>query len=442
MTMAAAVKRFLDGHGFVYRVASHERTDTLEQAAEALGINQRQIARSVVLKDNLGFVMAVLPVTHRLDFKRLQQLMQRDLTVVAGKEADKLFTDCEPGSRPPLAEVYGMACVVDNSFGNCEDIYFEPGTHNALVHLTNQEFQDLLSRALKGSFAYASKRKSKKLASVSPITEKSSLVYHLPDVPLVKMLVEAFNEDEYPMPRSLMMELDKVPTLRDILAYYFEMVMPEYNDKMSVALAIGVVTVRALWSNIRGPFANRAIWRHALYSATMAAAIARLPMFEDTLIPHRAFLAALMQNVGVLLLGHLFLPEYRLLNRLGSANPGCSMELIERRLLGMGQASEIVGLGHERLGAWLLRDWGFPEEVIIAASDHHNPLIGERDNKYLLLVKCVNALLVEQGFDYLNRADSTSDYLKWLGLQVNDISSVYEKMLLTKTFLENILEKY
>ena len=54
------------------------------------------------------------------------------------------------------------------------------------------------------------------------------------------------------------------------------------------------------------------------------------------------------------MLGHLFLPEFRLLNKFAAANPDKTLVELEGRLLGMGGARELLAMGDARMGVWLM----------------------------------------------------------------------------------------
>jgi len=85
-----------------------------------------------------------------------------------------------------------------------------------------------------------------------------------------------------------------------------------------------------------------------------------------------AWLCGLLHDFGLLLLGHLFPPEFRLLNKLAEAHPGLSVNELEQGLLGMGEAQDLLSLGHARIGAWLMDVWKMPDTLVVALLEHHN----------------------------------------------------------------------
>jgi len=153
MALANAVREYLERHRVAYRVLHHTRTMSLEQAAAAAFVPPNQVARAVLLKDEHGVLLAVLPLSHLLDFTALQTQLQRSMEPVPVAECARLFIDCEPGSIPPLGEAYGIDVLIDDSLAEHAQIYFEPGDRSMLVGIDSDDFQLLLGCARRGRIA-------------------------------------------------------------------------------------------------------------------------------------------------------------------------------------------------------------------------------------------------------------------------------------------------
>jgi Ala-tRNA(Pro) deacylase len=156
MTMAIALtlKRFLSEHHVDYDVVVHPRTLTsMETAAEAHVPGDRLI-KCVVIEDNQGYLMVALPSTHRLDLGQLHRQLQRNLGLATESELVGLFKDCEIGAIPPIGSAYGIETVVDDSLLQANDVYFEAGDHEELIHVSGKQFQDLITGARHGRFSH------------------------------------------------------------------------------------------------------------------------------------------------------------------------------------------------------------------------------------------------------------------------------------------------
>ena len=100
-----------------------------------------------MLEDSQGYLMAVLPATHKVGLGAVRRHLNRMLGLAPGQELAGLFKDCEPGAIPPLGEAYGIETIVDESLIGSQDIYFEAGDHLALVHVTGNDFLRLMAGA-------------------------------------------------------------------------------------------------------------------------------------------------------------------------------------------------------------------------------------------------------------------------------------------------------
>ena len=147
MSIAPSVEWQLNQLGVKYDVLLHRHTSSTTYTAQAAHIPGEQLAKCVVLEDDLGYVMAVLPAARKLDLGVLDHRLGRDLGFATESDLDELFADCEPGAIPPLGDAYGIDAIVDDSLVGKQDIYFESGDHCALVHVSGADFLRLMGDA-------------------------------------------------------------------------------------------------------------------------------------------------------------------------------------------------------------------------------------------------------------------------------------------------------
>ncbi len=142
---------------------------------------------------------------------------------------------------------------------------------------------------------------------------------------------------------------------------------------MVMNMALGLATGKSFQNPCDGPLGLHAFWRHAVYSATLVQALAKRMPPSTRPQPGVVYLAGLLHNFGFLLLGHLFPPEFKLLNKLVAAHPESPVTALEKCVLGMGQAQNLLEMGHAQIGSWLMQSWQMPEEIVITLCEHHNP---------------------------------------------------------------------
>lgn len=154
MGIAITLREYLDSTNLQYDVLPHTHTGSSSETAQACNVSGDQIAKAVILEDEDGYLMAVVPATHRVDLGVLHQRLDRRIGLAAEPELEDLFIDCEPGAVPPLGQAYGMQVVIDNSLNGLDDIYFEAGNHSELIHLKGNDFEALMEDAEHGAFSH------------------------------------------------------------------------------------------------------------------------------------------------------------------------------------------------------------------------------------------------------------------------------------------------
>jgi Ala-tRNA(Pro) deacylase len=155
MAIAKRLEWYLDAAGIEYEVLPHPHSYYSAQTARRSRVPLHCLAKPVLLEDEFGYVMAVVPAARRVDIDRLGQQLNRILELATEAEVGDLFQDCEDGAMPPLGTPYRIPTVYDDSLAGLEDVYFEAGDHDDIVHMSGESFLELLSGSLHGRFSNA-----------------------------------------------------------------------------------------------------------------------------------------------------------------------------------------------------------------------------------------------------------------------------------------------
>ena len=153
MAIAITLQQYLDDQFIDYDVVVHERTSTSSQTARASHVSADCVAKGVVLSREGGFLIAVVPASCMVRLDAIRAIMQGPVSVSTEDEIDVLFPDCETGAVPVLGMPYGIEAIVDDSLDMAADIYLEGGDHRTLIHLSGQQFRDLLHDVPHGHIA-------------------------------------------------------------------------------------------------------------------------------------------------------------------------------------------------------------------------------------------------------------------------------------------------
>ena len=153
MGIAITLRDYLDQAGVVYKLIHHTYSRNSKAAAQAALVPPDQLAKPVLLEDQQGYVMAVVPASRRVEVPRLEKQLGRRLTLSSERELRDLFSDCRKGAVPAIGQAYGVDVVWDDCLAASPDIYFEAGDHTDLVHMSGKEFTFLMGRTKHGSIS-------------------------------------------------------------------------------------------------------------------------------------------------------------------------------------------------------------------------------------------------------------------------------------------------
>jgi len=145
MGIAASVQDYLTREHVQFNTIRHARTRDSSRTAQSASVPGDRLAKCVLLEDDNGYLMAVIPATHKVDLGAVHRELNRELGLATERELADLFKDCEPGAIPPLGQAYGIDMVVDRSLVDTPDVYFEAGDHTSLIHVSGGDFLKLVA---------------------------------------------------------------------------------------------------------------------------------------------------------------------------------------------------------------------------------------------------------------------------------------------------------
>lgn len=154
MSVATTVTRACEGAGIKFDVQHHAHTAYSQATAHEAHVPGDRVAKAVLLQDENGPVMAVLPATHRLDMDLVSELLGRQLELMKEQRLSRVFDDCEPGAVPATGPAYDVATVVSDVLADEAEVWFEGGDHENLVHVLGADFRHLMKDAKLGRISH------------------------------------------------------------------------------------------------------------------------------------------------------------------------------------------------------------------------------------------------------------------------------------------------
>ena len=139
------LKDFLDSYGVKYVVITHSVAYTAQGVAALAHVRGRELAKTVIVKLDGEFAMAVVPAAVHVDLALLKRLTGAKTAELASElEFKTRFPDCETGAMPPFGNLYGMKVFVDETLSEDKEIAFNAGSHRELMRLAWADFERLV----------------------------------------------------------------------------------------------------------------------------------------------------------------------------------------------------------------------------------------------------------------------------------------------------------
>ena len=147
MEIATTLVLHLAKLGIAYDVVKHDYSSSSLHSAHAAHIPASNLVKSVVLEDDQGYVMALVPANRSVKINEVNMVYNRRMGLATEPELDRIFADCDQGAIPPVGDAYGMSTIVDQNLDECDDLYIEAGTHRDLLHISGGAFRKLMEHS-------------------------------------------------------------------------------------------------------------------------------------------------------------------------------------------------------------------------------------------------------------------------------------------------------
>lgn len=140
--MNIRLRNYLENVRYVHEI--HRTAYTAQELAQEEHVPGKMVAKTVVVKIDDGFALAVMPATARADFARLKSALgAKEVRLATELEFTGLFPDCEVGAMPPFGNLYGVPVYVDEALARDEEIIFNAGTHQDTIRMRYADFERL-----------------------------------------------------------------------------------------------------------------------------------------------------------------------------------------------------------------------------------------------------------------------------------------------------------
>jgi putative nucleotidyltransferase with HDIG domain len=155
------------------------------------------------------------------------------------------------------------------------------------------------------------------------------------------------------------------------------------NEIKSIVLAS---SVHSFFTNgKKGPFDRTRFWKHAVICSQVAKYLGNQFKASDD---DSLFLAGLIHDIGKVVLDEYFHDEFLQIIDVISSNHGTFSKA----------EKEVLGTTHYQIAAKLLKQWQFPQKVIMQVFYHHAPWYDKNYSAHSIIVYLANILTKLAGF--------------------------------------------
>jgi Ala-tRNA(Pro) deacylase len=137
-----SIRTFLYEQQVPFATLLHRPAWSAARRAQSIHVPGGQVAKGILIRADSGYVLAVLPATHRVDLGQLGRILgARDVRLATEEELEQVFSDCERGASPPFGRLYGLKTVVDASLAAGAEIVVEGNTRQEGIRLRYRDYE-------------------------------------------------------------------------------------------------------------------------------------------------------------------------------------------------------------------------------------------------------------------------------------------------------------
>ena len=418
MAIPATVMKVLDDWHVPYSLTDDEEVFQLMQSNPPASYSAK-VANVVFLKDGDGKVQVVIPGNRLLDLNMLAHEFGRQFTALSAEELQRLKNKFGLDEFPALPQVTGVDSLVDETLLEQPELFIVSGAEHEWLKVPTDDFRNLTSSSHIGSYTaplasevhlnsqdqdlddvHAAirqftpmriKQRLEETLDLPPLPETARKIIDLrvdPNADTVS-LAQAVELDPGMSAQVVSWARSPYYGVRGEIKTVEDAVLRVLGFDLVINLALGLALGRSLSVPKEGPHGYAPFWQQAVVTAALCGELVRMIPARQRPSQGLAYLCGLLHNFGFLVLGHVFPPQFSLVNRHIEANPHINRFYIERHLLGMTR---------EQVSSCLMQQWRMPDELVTALRQQHNPKFDCEHKEYAQILYVATRSLRRHGF--------------------------------------------
>ncbi|WP_019410304.1 HDOD domain-containing protein [Pseudomonas psychrophila] len=441
-----------------------ERAIAYREVHDHPGVSPDSKVQAVLLEDTAGALMVLFAQSQLLDLNRLADLIGRRMSAVAADRLKELLDKHGLSQLPGLPSITRSSCLYEEHLLQQPLLLISAGEPGLLLEITREDFQRLLGIANSGRFgeplneiklnlnrpdddseaithavqAFTARRIQQRLEAtieIPPLAESVRKIMRLrvdPDVTideitsvvetdpaLAAQVISWASSSYYAAP-------SKIRSVEDAIVRVL-------GVDLVINLALSLSLGKTLSLPNDHPQTSTPYWQQSIYTAAVIEGLTRAMPRDQRPEVGLTYLAGLLHNFGYLLLAHVFPPHFSLICRHLEVNPHVSHSVIEQHLL---------GISREQMGAWLMRYWGMPDELVTALRAQHDPDYTGIHAQYPNLVCVALGLLRKRAIGHGAYAPLPDTLFERLGVPREKAEDAVSKVLEAEVLLREMANQF
>ncbi|GGY49438.1 hypothetical protein GCM10011297_22880 [Bacterioplanes sanyensis] len=418
MAIPATVLKVLDDWHIQYTLTDDEELLRLMQSNTPASYSA-QVANMVFLKDEHGQVQVVVPGNRMLDLNLLAHALGRQFVALSAAELEKLQRRLGLSELPALPQLTEIDSLVDTNLLEQDELYIVSGAEHQWLKVPMEQFRSLTASSHIGCYTAPLPLDVHHQDSHQDLNDVEAAIRQFTPLRIRQRLEETLDLPPLPETARRIIELRVDPNadsaslaqaveldpgmsaqvvswarspyygVRGEVKTVEEAVIRVLGFDLVINLALGLALGRSLTVPKEGPHGYAPFWQQAIVTATLCGELVKRMPSRRRPSHGLAYLCGLLHNFGFLVLGHVFPPQFSLVNRHIEANPHINRFYIERHLLGMTR---------EQVSAGLMQQWRMPDELVSATRHQHNPFYDGEHREYAHLLYVASRSLRRHGF--------------------------------------------
>ncbi len=145
MSVSGVIKSFLDVHEVKYVTIIHSPAFTAQEIASNSFVSGNEFAKTVILKIDDSFIMAVSPAADKVCFGAFKKYLHaKDVRLATEAEFRDLFPGSSTGAMAPFGNIYNMETYISKKMISNKMISFNAGSHTELIRFKLAAFLGLV----------------------------------------------------------------------------------------------------------------------------------------------------------------------------------------------------------------------------------------------------------------------------------------------------------